>query len=207
MGRPVINEFQTDGYARGSDLIINDSNILSEIEGNVENKINVKPYHNISMVSVDWEKGTVGSFVIGTEYTAYRNPFITKATLLEIQVIGYGNGSTSTAQFVDSDASSSGTNNRVILNVNKYSPSGVAQPFTYNSATAYVLSQELTKSGFIYKIGAITGADAASVSGPLNLEFGPDDFIDAKLSIKAGSHASFDPFMSLKFIFKEEHSI
>lgn len=203
MGRPTINRFGVNEYVDGSPLIINDSNILGEIAGNISNRDNVQAFNNLFTMTFYWNKGLeTYSFGNDAYVGAIRMPV--RFTVLEAQIVGYATETAANYQF-SQGAVNAGANNEVTVTLKVYNELGEEEAV---DATDY--SALIDTPGQQEKIGDISGikgvwAGGAASPDPLSLEVSQLQMLTIEAKINSSANVNFNPYLYVTVIGTMEH--
>lgn len=198
MGKPTISKYGANSYVDGTDLIINDANMLSEVAGNIENRVNVQSYHNILTFNYYWRKQNDVSYTIGQESLVAIVRIPRSFTVLQADFIGYCGDGAAGINFKDGQ-NNAGSNNVVTGKIEVKNDLGESEIFSYGGTVMNNISTEIEVANKIMSMGNIAG------SSPLNLTIGKFNYLYVSCKVKSGANAAFEPLIQVTLTCKEEH--
>lgn len=186
MAKPTILTLENESFARGSDVFVNDGAILAETQGNLEPIVNISSYNNVHILHVAFRKSWYyQATAVGVEWTPFVMVVPSQVAITDAHYIAY-DGQNNNTTFTGRNGAA--VANAITVNVDILA-SNAAQNVLHNA----VYSQELTDSNLDYALTS-AGVDA-----------GIDNTLKINATVKAGSHADFDPLVEATFVLKEIH--
>tara|TARA_R100001086_G_scaffold51514_2_gene22940 strand:- start:937 stop:1542 length:606 start_codon:yes stop_codon:yes gene_type:complete len=199
MGKPTISKFGVTAYVDGSDLIINDANILSEIGGNLESRANIANFNNYFTATYSWKKNNLLSYTFGQYSFMGVLNLPKKFTVFKAEFIGYADQDAANRNFADSPTNANASNKVQCRIRHLDSLTGNAIPFQVASSTLPEHTVELTEGGVPKSIGNVAS------SSPINLLVSPNQVFEISLKIDASANANFDPSVQVTLFCGMEH--
>jgi len=196
MGKPTITKYADDEYVEGTTLIVNDANIMAEIAGNIESKVNVKNYHNVFTINFHWQKG-YETYTYGNDAVVAAIKLPSLFTLMEVQFIGFASEAGAGYQFADSPVNA-GSDNKVAGLIKVFDFNGDQEPIEFGGATVKTVSTVVTEAAKVYRIGDLN-------SSPINREISVDSTLVVGCRIDSSANANFTPIMQVTLYCKQEH--
>ena len=211
MGRPTISKFGVNQYVDGSPLIINDGNVLSEIAGNIENRVNVQAFNNNFVMSFFWQKDHE-TYTFGQEAFMAAIQLPVRFKIKEVQFIGYSRSDVANSQF-KMGILNSNANNTVDVFLRVFDGAGERDDFLNESgASVKELSATLDTPEQQVKIGDITGvkntwAGTSPVTPtPLSIEVGTSQALAIVCRVNSSANAAFEPMIQATVVGTMEHA-
>lgn len=209
MGRPTITKFGANQYVEGTTLVVNDANMLGEIAGNIESRVNVQSFNNYFTMSFFWEKDHE-TYTFGNKAMMAAIQLPVRFRVEEVQLIGFASDSTN-SQFENGSVGAASDNNvKVYLEV--VNSTGEAGFFSDSSGNLVAeLTETVDTPGKWEKIGDISGIKGSWAGGsaspdPLGIEVGTSQTLTLSCEIPGAANSNFVPMIQAVVIGTMEHA-
>ena len=206
MGKPTISKYGVGAYVDGSDLIINDANILAEIGGNLESRSNIANFNHYFTATFQFSK-FLQTTVFGEYCVTGLVNLPSRFKVLRAEFLGYSRELAANQQFADSPVNAN-ANNKVTCRLRHLDgATGNAIPFTLPGVTFPFLSEHsvtLTEAGYPKSMGTIA-SNGGGAAGPIDLSVSPNDVLEVSFQIDQNANAQFQPIVSAVVFCVMEH--
>jgi hypothetical protein len=205
MGKPTISKYGVGAYVDGSDLIINDANILAEIGGNLESRSNITKFNHYFTANYQFRPQ---SGVANGVYSAVGILNLPSAfKVLRAEFIGYADELAANRQFAGSPVNSN-ANNKVVGRLRHLdSTTGKALIFEIPGQSPQVNIEHtvtIDTGGTPESLGTFA-SNGGGAEGPISLTVSPNSLLEVSFKIDQNAHADFYPVISCVVFCVMEH--
>ena len=193
MGKPTISKYGVGAYVDGTDLIINDANILAEIGGNLESRTNIKNFNHYFTATYQFREQALVANNVYSVVGILNLPSAFK--VLRAEFIGYADELGANQQFANNPVNSNSGNKVVGRLRHLDSTTGKALPFGVPGQSPEVdIEHTVTfdEGGKPEFLGTFA-SNGGGAEGPINLTVTPNSLLEVSFKKALNAQADFYP--------------